>query len=97
MQPQVGMGMRFEYDRQGRLCRRVSDNNLVRTWHYQGDSLTPRSVCYEDGTAAYFEYDIEGNLVKVTDALGHSQSFDYDAFDLLSQAIDPLGAVTRYH
>ncbi|OOE77138.1 DUF6531 domain-containing protein [Salinivibrio sp. ML290] len=95
--PQVGMGMRFEYDRQGRLCRRISDNNLVRTWHYQNDSLSPSSVCYEDGTAAYFEYDIEGNLVKVTDALGHSQSFDYDAFDLLSQAIDPLGAVTRYH
>nr|WP_268982052.1 RHS repeat domain-containing protein [Vibrio nitrifigilis] len=57
----------------------------------------PSQVWYEDGTHASFKYDIEGNLIKVTDALGNASTFTYGAFDKLLSATDPMGSVTQYH
>ncbi|POB48184.1 HNH/endonuclease VII fold putative polymorphic toxin [Vibrio vulnificus] len=97
VEPPVGYGMDLFYDELGRLIKRVTDNKQVREWVYENNSKQPCRIQYEDGTHAYFEYDIEGNLTKATDALGNSQHFNYGPFDKLSKVIDPLGAVTHYH
>ncbi|WP_047687695.1 DUF6531 domain-containing protein, partial [Vibrio sp. ZOR0018] len=97
VEPPVGYGMDLFYDGQGRLIKRVTDNKQVREWVYEKNSKQPCRIQYEDGTQAHFEYDIEGNLIKVTDALGHSQHFNYGAFDKLRQVTDPFGATTHYH
>ncbi|MDS1772058.1 RHS repeat-associated core domain-containing protein [Vibrio vulnificus] len=97
VEPPVGYGMDLFYDELGRLIKRVTDNKQVREWVYENNSKQPCRIQYEDGTHAYFEYDIEGNLTKATDALGNSQHFTYGPFDKLSKVIDPLGAVTHYH
>ncbi|RZP74423.1 hypothetical protein D8T51_17095 [Vibrio vulnificus] len=97
VEPPVGYGMDLFYDKQGRLIKRVTDNKQVREWVYEKNSKQPCRIQYEDGTYAHFEYDIEGNLTKATDALGNSQHFNYGPFDKLSKVINPLGAVTQYH
>ncbi|WP_337165881.1 RHS repeat-associated core domain-containing protein [Vibrio fluvialis] len=97
VEPPVGYGMDLFYDKQGRLIKRVTDNKQVREWLYEKSNKQPCRIQYEDGTQAHFEYDVEGNLINVTDALGHSQHFTYGPFDRLMQATDPLGAKTHYH
>ncbi|SJN59482.1 Putative deoxyribonuclease RhsC [Vibrio ruber DSM 16370] len=102
LEPDTGYGMDFHYDRFDRLVKRVSDKrdsqgNLTRQWHYHESNSFPDKVIYEDGSEAHFGYDIEGNLVSVTDALGQTQRFTYGAFDKLQTVTDPLGATTRYH
>ncbi|HDY7544987.1 TPA: RHS repeat protein, partial [Vibrio vulnificus] len=97
VEPPVGYGMDLFYDELGRLIKRVIDNQQLREWFYEKNNKQPCRIQYEDGTEAHFEYDVEGNLIKVTDALGHSQHFTYGPFDRLMQATDPLGAKTHYH
>ncbi|MGR5209397.1 RHS repeat-associated core domain-containing protein [Vibrio rotiferianus] len=97
VEPPIGYGMDLFYDEQGRLIKRVTDNKQVREWFYEKNNKQPCRIQYEDGTEAHFEYDVEGNLIKVTDALGHSQHFTYGPFDRLVEATDPLGAKTHYH
>ncbi|EMK3312837.1 RHS repeat-associated core domain-containing protein [Vibrio vulnificus] len=97
VEPPVGYGMDLFYDELGRLIKRVTDNQQLREWFYEKNNKQPCRIQYEDGTEAHFEYDVEGNLIKVTDALGHSQHFTYGPFDRLMQAKDPLGAKTHYH
>jgi RHS repeat-associated protein len=43
-----------------------------------------------------FDYDSVGNLLKVTDALGHSVSYGYDAMNQLTNRVDQLGRVELY-
>ncbi|WP_088133671.1 RHS repeat-associated core domain-containing protein [Vibrio gazogenes] len=102
LDPATGYGMTFHYDRFDRLVKRVSDKRdsqgyLTRQWHYHQSNSFPDKVIYEDGSEAHFSYDIEGNLISVTDALGQTQRFEYGAFDKLKAVTDPLGATTQYH
>ncbi|WP_298771767.1 DUF6531 domain-containing protein [uncultured Shewanella sp.] len=69
---------------------------LVRRWHYQQGKLQPSHVVFEDGSEQRFDYDIEGNLIKVVDPLGQVYGYEYGAFDSLMATTDPLGHTTRY-
>ncbi|MDP2571933.1 RHS repeat-associated core domain-containing protein [Vibrio penaeicida] len=95
--PDNSVGFTFYYDKQCRLVKRTSDEQLTRRWYYKGNSLSPYQVEYEDGSKTQFEYDIEGNITAITDALGNVSRYDYGAFDKLASATDPLGATTHYH
>ncbi len=83
------------------LSRTVTDtatgDKQSRSWQYQGQFLKPSQVTYEDGTNAFFEYDIEGNISQITNALGEVFNYEYGAFDKLAKQTDPLGATTEYH
>ncbi len=75
----------------------MSDEKQTRRWYYRSESTSPYQVEYEDGTATRFDYDIEGNIVAITDALGQTTHYEYGAFDKLASTTDPLGATTQYH
>ncbi|PHS89180.1 hypothetical protein AAW02_08190, partial [Aeromonas dhakensis] len=99
-EPASGTPWRFVYDQQDRLVARYQEGEqaaLVRRWEYRHHARQPSKVIYEDGTESRFDYDIEGNLVRLTDALGHHHQLTYGAFDNLHSVTDPLGATTRYH
>ncbi|MDF2400500.1 hypothetical protein GWQ27_03130 [Aeromonas sp. 5HA1] len=99
-EPANGAPWRFVYDQQDRLVARYQEDEqgaLVRRWEYRHHARQPSKVIYEDGTESRFDYDIEGNLVRLTDALGHHHQLTYGAFDNLQSVTDPLGATTRYH
>lgn len=99
-EPANGAPWRFVYDQQDRLVARYQEGEqgaLVRRWEYRHHARQPSKVIYEDGTESRFDYDIEGNLVRLTDALGHHHQLTYGAFDNLQSVTDPLGATTRYH
>ncbi|MGY3894897.1 RHS repeat-associated core domain-containing protein [Aeromonas enterica] len=99
-EPAVGAPWRFDYDPQDRLVARYQQSDqqpLVRRWEYRHNEQQPSKVIYEDGTESRFDYDIEGNLVRLTDALGQQHQLAYSAFDNLQSVTDPLGATTRYH
>ncbi|MBS9781626.1 MAG: HNH endonuclease [Gammaproteobacteria bacterium] len=99
---QQSLKYEFAYDNQDRLLSRTvtdtqTNTTQSRAWQYQGDFPKPSQVTYEDGTKAFFEYDIEGNVSKITNALGEVFSYEYGAFDKLTKQTDPLGATTEYH
>ncbi|MGE6166847.1 RHS repeat-associated core domain-containing protein [Aeromonas rivipollensis] len=99
-EPAVGAPWRFDYDPQDRLVARYQQSDqqpLVRRWEYRHNEQQPSKVIYEDGTESRFDYDIEGNLVRLIDALGQQHQLAYSAFDNLQSVTDPLGATTRYH
>ncbi|WP_068713411.1 RHS repeat-associated core domain-containing protein [Vibrio tritonius] len=96
LRPEMGEAVSFAYDTLGRLESRTIANQ-TRRWRYEDAQRMPSQVWYEDGTHASFKYDIEGNLIKVTDALGNASTFTYGAFDKLLSATDPMGSVTQYH
>lgn len=99
-EPAVGAPWRFDYDPQDRLVARYQQSDqhtLVRRWEYRHHEQQPSKVIYEDGTESRFDYDIEGNLVRLTDALGQQHQLAYSAFDNLQSVTDPLGATTRYY
>ncbi|MCL1124452.1 DUF6531 domain-containing protein [Shewanella surugensis] len=110
--PPFGHRLRFQYDVLGRLTERsthlsdpepsaalneaASQQTLVRRWHYEQDKLQPSHVVFEDGSEQRFDYDVEGNLIKVVDPLGQVYGYEYGAFDSLMATTDPLGHTTRY-
>ncbi|MEO9215339.1 MAG: RHS repeat-associated core domain-containing protein, partial [Rhodanobacter sp.] len=47
------------------------------------------------GQTLTYAYDVDDNLVSVTDALGHVNKYQYDAFNRVTQSIDPNGGITK--
>ncbi|GIU51064.1 hypothetical protein TUM4438_39350 [Shewanella sairae] len=107
--PPLGEKLILDYDALGRLSTqtRVSseasageglaaERKRVQRWHYQGSLPYPRAITHEDGTQSVYDYDIEGNVTRFTDALGHQFHYEYGAFDKMLASIDPQGAKTQY-
>ena len=46
--------------------------------------------------ATHFQYDVNGNLVGVTDPMGQTSSFAYNSSGNLVRSLDPLGNTTTY-
>ena len=44
-----------------------------------------------------FDYDMAGNLIKKTDALGNNILYSYDELNRLAAITDPAGGITRYN
>ena len=55
----------------------------------------PLMVTDPDGVAVHYEYDRDGQLVAMVDALGRRTSLDYDEAGRLLRRVDPIGAVTE--
>jgi len=54
----------------------------------------PLTVKGPDGTTTTYEYNTAGQVTKVTDALGNSTSYTYDANHYLTQVQGPVGGAT---
>lgn len=103
--PPLGEEVHLRYDHIGRLISRSYGDKDVRfnakprhlqRWHYQDSLPYPSSTTHEDGSQSYFNYDVEGNLTRFTNALGHQHNYEYGSFDKLMSSRNPEGALTRY-
>ena len=83
-------------DTLGRVTTNTYDNldRLVTNTAPDPDGATGAGTAPVTG----LEYDLVGNLVKITDALGHATTFTYDDLDRRSGVTDALGgtATTEY-
>ena len=75
----------------------VADGNFVVT--SKDDSLgRVYTKTGNNGQAWNYRYDKNGNLTSISDANGHSKTFEYDAQQRLSKAmVLPEGSATLYH
>lgn len=89
----------FEYNTDGRVEAFVDVNGVVRRMQY--DSAGNLVVLVEaEGTpeerATSFTYDARGNQTSITDALGNTESLEYDALNRLVKRISALAVETDY-
>lgn len=91
-----------DYDVEGRELRETSGLGNVTSWTYSanGQVLTatdPRGNVPGADKPAFTTtraYDPAGNLLTITDPLGHRTSYTYDGSGLLTAITDPAGGVT---
>jgi RHS repeat-associated protein len=48
------------------------------------------------GQALTYAYDLNDNVVSVSDALSHATTYQYDALNRVSQSTDPTSGITKY-
>ena len=70
----------------------------VATWSYSYDPATlgVATSTDPDGHTTSFTYDGAGNQLVTTDALGHTMTRTYNAFNEVSSVTDPMGINTSY-
>lgn len=81
-----------------RIAERAFDlaDALKRAQSFTYDSVNRlRSSIGAAGRTTY-AYDLQGNLVTMTDPLSHATAYAYDALDRLAQSIDPKGGTTQH-
>lgn len=75
------------------------ENHLVETYDQWNNTVSRKG--YPDGInnppiEETYEYDINGNMTKLTDPKGNITLFEYDALDRLVKVTDALGNATDY-
>jgi len=94
----LGNSKSYTLDAAGhRIAEQNTDPNdvLRRTIGRVYDSLGRlRQLLNHQGAATIFTYDGEGNRLGLTDPLGRSTTFEYDALDRLTKVIDTLSAAS---
>ncbi|MBM3881033.1 MAG: hypothetical protein FJ387_15150, partial [Verrucomicrobia bacterium] len=90
-----GMGLKFEYDDQGRLVRQTLDDGSEPTrWQYgPGGRVTMTDAV---GNAIVTDMDHQSRLRQLVDGLGQVVRSDYHKSGLLSQATGPDGTRSHY-
>jgi len=88
---------RWEYDEASRLIRRVDGRGNRMEYAYdEADNLIrefdPESPDYQ----TFYGYDVRGNRITMTNALGYVTLYGYDALDRLVAETNALGHVTLY-
>jgi YD repeat-containing protein len=100
----------FEYDgnrnltliRSGEAVNGSEPNNSIR-YLYDERNLLFQTIRAEDDpnqSTTQYDYDGNGNLKKVSQGLGsppHISSFEYDGFNRIIEANDPMGNLAEYH
>lgn len=86
---------RFEYDDFGNIIKREGPKGDVTTVEYD-ESNSPTRIVLPDGTSLRAIYDSIGNLLSVTNELGHVTKFRYGPCRRMLEKTDPLGRVVRY-
>jgi len=89
----------FAYDANGDVIThtlaRASDIGIEATATY--DAL---GRLYQQhgmhGQALTYAYDVDDNVVSVTDALGHATAWQYDALNRVTQSTNANGGITKY-
>jgi len=89
----------FAYDANGDVLThtvaRGSDIGVEETASY--DALGRLYQHYGmHGQTLTYAYDVNGNVVSVTDALGHTTTNQYDALNRVTQSTDANGGITKY-
>ena len=96
-----GIAIVYEYDTEGNITQVTNVLGNATTYTYQQGLLTSRTK--PSGRTTTRNYDLNNanirsraNLLSVTDALGDTMSFTYNAENDLLTATDALGNVTRF-
>ena len=95
----LGDASRVSYDALGRAVAETDPLGNAVTYAYDRRGLvTGKVLIPKDGqdVATVSEYDPDGRLASVTDALGHRKSFAYDGFGNLASVTDADGNRTDY-
>jgi YD repeat-containing protein len=87
--PVAGSTYGFTYDAFGRVAS-VTDPAQITVMYAYDAADRPTSATFPDGTSTTFAYNLL-DLASVTDRLGQTTSFAYDAGRELVQTKDPLG------
>ncbi len=95
---------KFEYDSAGDRTAEIDPESDKRTWAYNEDSqvtsmVSPRGNETGAKPTEYttsFERNAQGQLLKVTDPLGHETKYTYDADGNLETITDPNTHKTKY-
>jgi RHS repeat-associated protein len=99
-----GGSLDVKFDKAGNMIRRVSPGGGVTTWTYDGENR-PLTMTEPRGNVAgadpkhfttSYRYDAAGNLVEVTDPLGHAQRFSYDENGRVVSSTDQNGNTRRF-
>jgi len=89
----------FAYDANGDVLThtmaRGSDVGVEETASYDelGRLIQKQGM---HGQSLTYAYDLNGNVVSVTDALSHATRYQYDALNRLTQLTDPNGGIAKY-
>ena len=75
---------------------RTTDPTGVDTYFYHYDDRNTTDIYDDDGNHWYRIFDAKGNLLWSEDPLGHFRFFEYDTYNNLKVAYDPVGNSTRY-
>ncbi|MHC1558035.1 putative T7SS-secreted protein [Actinomycetospora sp. C-140] len=88
-----GRPLRFTYDDAGRMASWTDRNGVTFRSTYDTAGRCVHGAA-DDGVMAWsFRYG--RGVTESTDALGHTERFEFDAGGRIVRAVDPLGAVTR--
>ncbi|MHC4500024.1 MAG: hypothetical protein ACYS21_13025, partial [Planctomycetota bacterium] len=100
----------YEYDdngnrtliRFGEATNGNQPNNVIRTLYDERNLVFQTTRAYGDANQSTTQYDYDGNgyLKKVSQGLGsppHISSFEYDGFNRVIEANDPMGNLAEYH
>lgn len=82
------------YDRFGRVATRTDAGGNTQSFDYDNLNRITR-VAYPDGTSYRYQWD-RLDLGSITDRLGHTTRYTYDANRNLTKIVDPAGRVTTF-
>ena len=92
----LGHGSHFYLDEKGLLAKAVDPQENEVNFHYDTNfNLT--EIIDQAGKTYFYDYDDCGNVVQMTDPLGHFARMAYsDSLNRLSRLIDAGGSTTRF-
>jgi len=101
----LGHVTRYEYDPLSRLTGITNGSGVVTRQEYDAlgrltaaiENYQPASPTdHQTNVTTRYKYDPVGNLKTLTDALGHTTTFNYDPVDRPVEQIDSLNGLWRY-
>ncbi|MCA9166627.1 MAG: VCBS repeat-containing protein [Planctomycetales bacterium] len=95
MRDRNGNESRFEYDGQNRLSKFIDPVGLETSFTYSGERVS--SIGDPAGRTTQLEYDLAGNLIRITDPDGTFRTFEYDNQHHLVSETDKRGNREETH
>jgi len=89
----LGAVISYEYDSRNQISKEI--NQLEQEKEYTYDVLGRLSEVKNAEGSISTEYDFNGNIVALTDALGNTSSYKYNELDLLSAVKDPQDNISQ--
>ncbi|WP_027422636.1 RHS repeat protein [Lachnobacterium bovis] len=74
----------FDYDDEKKTVT-MTERNGAKSIHYHDEFYRNTKNVYPDGATISYEYDLEGNLIKITDAVGNYVIRTYDEVGQLTK------------
>ncbi|MCD9460926.1 DUF6531 domain-containing protein, partial [Marinibactrum halimedae] len=86
---------KFEYDKQGRLSKKIDVAGNEHTIAYNASGL-PSKITNPDGHTWERRYNLRGQIKATIDPLGNKTTYTYNPIGLVGSVTDALGNTTRY-